>query len=158
MLSKALKSVQFGQAAQVIQFQDRRRHPVKYDKRASNALDCFLQRLSDDSHLHYMVVDKHGLPNVETPVLIRDFLPHDRQATQFERKLQIYGKMLGFLPGIAWEAHVGGLIVGAAIGYVLVSTREKSRAGFQVVGLATIVIILIAAWIFGNAGLVGLSA
>jgi membrane associated rhomboid family serine protease len=66
--------------------------------------------------------------------------------------------LLGFLPGIAWEAHIGGLIVGAAIGYVLVSTREKSRAGFQVVGLATIVIILIAAWIFGKAGLVGLSA
>jgi membrane associated rhomboid family serine protease len=65
--------------------------------------------------------------------------------------------VLGFLPGIAWEAHVGGLLVGAAVGYVLVSTREKSRASMQVLGLAAIVVILIGAWVFGNAGLVGIS-
>jgi membrane associated rhomboid family serine protease len=65
--------------------------------------------------------------------------------------------VLGFLPGIAWEAHVGGLLVGAAVGYVLVSTREKSSASMQVLGLAAIVVILIGAWVFGNAGLVGIS-
>jgi len=65
--------------------------------------------------------------------------------------------LLGFIPGIAWEAHVGGLIVGGAVGYVLVSTRDRSRKNLQILGLLAIGVILIAGWVIGNAGLVGLS-
>ena len=65
--------------------------------------------------------------------------------------------LLGFMPGIAWEAHVGGLLVGGAVGYVLVSTRDRSRKNLQTLGLLAIGVILIAGWVIGNAGLVGLS-
>ena len=64
---------------------------------------------------------------------------------------------LGFVPGIAWEAHVGGLVVGGVVGYILVSTRDKSRRNQQVIGLLAVGAILIAGWVFGNAGLVGIS-
>lgn len=65
--------------------------------------------------------------------------------------------VLGFMPGIAWEAHVGGLLVGGAVGYVLVSTKDRSRKNLQILGLLAIGAILIAGWVIGNAGLVGLS-
>ncbi len=61
--------------------------------------------------------------------------------------------ILGFLPGIAWEAHVGGLIVGAAVGYVLVSTRERSKQIVQTVALVAITVALVALWIIRNAPL-----
>ena len=61
--------------------------------------------------------------------------------------------VLGFLPGIAWEAHVGGLIVGAATGYVFVSTRNAERKNLQIIGLVAIAVLLAALWVIGNAGL-----
>jgi len=57
---------------------------------------------------------------------------------------------LGFLPGIAWEAHVGGLIVGAAVGYVLVSTRKNLKPTVQTMALVGIGIVLVAIWISAN--------
>jgi membrane associated rhomboid family serine protease len=57
---------------------------------------------------------------------------------------------LGFLPGIAWEAHVGGLIVGAAVGYVLVSTRKNLKPTVQTMALVGIGIVLVAIWIGAN--------
>jgi len=65
--------------------------------------------------------------------------------------------VLGFVPGIAWEAHFGGLVVGGVVGYILVSTRDKSKEKLQILALLAIGVILIAGWVFGNAGLVGLS-
>jgi membrane associated rhomboid family serine protease len=59
--------------------------------------------------------------------------------------------IVGFLPGIAWEAHVGGLIVGAAVGYLLISTRENAKKNLQLLGLVGIGIALVAIWIIGNA-------
>ena len=58
---------------------------------------------------------------------------------------------LGFLPGIAWEAHVGGLIVGAAVGYVLITTREKSKQSIQTLLLLGISAALVAILIIRNA-------
>ena len=58
---------------------------------------------------------------------------------------------LGFLPGIAWEAHVGGLAVGAAVGYVLVSTRNRVKPTAQTIGLIGIGIALLAIWLIANA-------
>jgi membrane associated rhomboid family serine protease len=63
---------------------------------------------------------------------------------------------LGFLPGIAWEAHVGGLVVGAAVGYLLVSTRDRARKNVQILGLVGIGVALVAVWIIGNASIVSL--
>jgi membrane associated rhomboid family serine protease len=59
--------------------------------------------------------------------------------------------IVGFFPGIAWEAHVGGLIVGAAVGYLLISTRDSAKKNLQLLGLVGIGIALVAIWIIGNA-------
>lgn len=58
---------------------------------------------------------------------------------------------LSFLPGIAWEAHVGGLVVGATVGYLLISTKDKSKKNIQLLGLVGIAIALVAIWVIGNA-------
>jgi membrane associated rhomboid family serine protease len=58
---------------------------------------------------------------------------------------------LGFLPGIAWEAHVGGLLVGAAVGYLLISTKDNSKKNLQLLGLFGIGIALVAIWVVANA-------
>ena len=61
--------------------------------------------------------------------------------------------VVGFLPGIAWEAHVGGLVVGAAVGYVLVSTRNQVKQTIQTISLVGIGIALMVIWTIANAPL-----
>ena len=61
--------------------------------------------------------------------------------------------VLGFLPGIAWESHVGGLVVGAAVGYVLVATRNRAKQTTQTVALVGIGIALFVVWFVANAPL-----
>lgn len=52
---------------------------------------------------------------------------------------------LGFIiPGVSWQAHVGGLVVGSAVAFVLLQTRQRSQFGWQVGGLIAIGIALIA--------------
>lgn len=53
--------------------------------------------------------------------------------------------IIGFLPGlaIAWEAHLGGLAVGAAIGWLFSVTRRTDQRPVQTVGLAGIAVALI---------------
>jgi membrane associated rhomboid family serine protease len=54
--------------------------------------------------------------------------------------------LLGFLlPGISWQAHLGGAIVGALVALVLISTRRRAQRPLQVLGLAAIAIVTIAA-------------
>jgi membrane associated rhomboid family serine protease len=52
--------------------------------------------------------------------------------------------VLGFVAsGIAWEAHLGGLLVGAAVGWVYLRTRRVEQRRVQMLGVAGIVVGLI---------------
>lgn len=49
------------------------------------------------------------------------------------------------VPGIAWQAHVGGLVGGALVGLILVETRQQSRRGLQIGLLCLLGAVLVAA-------------
>ena len=55
--------------------------------------------------------------------------------------------VLGFVPGfnVSWQAHVGGLVAGAAVALVFFATRHRRRRGLQWGLLALVVAILLAA-------------
>ena len=54
--------------------------------------------------------------------------------------------VIGFvLPGVAWQAHIGGFIVGAALTAVYVRTRSEKQRGLQVAATAGIALVLLAA-------------
>jgi membrane associated rhomboid family serine protease len=53
--------------------------------------------------------------------------------------------VIGFvLPGIAWQAHLGGLITGAACAGVIAATSARERRRYQWPGLAGVVVLLVA--------------
>lgn len=53
--------------------------------------------------------------------------------------------MIGFLvPNISWQAHVGGIIVGAGVAALYMATRRRDRAWLRRLGLAAIAIVLTA--------------
>jgi membrane associated rhomboid family serine protease len=43
-------------------------------------------------------------------------------------------------PGVSWEAHVGGLLVGAAVAFLYSKTRMSSQTQLQNLGLIAIVV------------------
>jgi membrane associated rhomboid family serine protease len=52
--------------------------------------------------------------------------------------------VLGFvLPGVAWEAHLGGLAVGLVTGWLMLANRGPRRARRQAVALASVAIVLV---------------
>ena len=57
--------------------------------------------------------------------------------------------VIGFvLPGVSWQAHVGGLIAGAAVAFVYVRTRRATQKNTQIlmvslVGVALIVLTIV---------------
>ncbi|RXZ48300.1 rhomboid family intramembrane serine protease [Agromyces binzhouensis] len=53
--------------------------------------------------------------------------------------------VIGFVPGfnIAWQAHLGGLVVGALVGLIYVETRKRDQRTLQVVLLAALVLVLL---------------
>ena len=52
--------------------------------------------------------------------------------------------VIGFLlPGISWQAHVGGLIVGAGVAALYMATRHRSKAWVRRIALAGIAVALI---------------
>ena len=58
--------------------------------------------------------------------------------------------VIGFIPGfgIAWQAHLGGLVVGALIGLIFVETRARSRQPLQIglLSALTVVLIVVGCW------------
>lgn len=48
-----------------------------------------------------------------------------------------------FVRGIAWQAHLGGLLVGAAIAAVYLATRRDGQKSSQVLGVAGVAIVLV---------------
>lgn len=66
------------------------------------------------------------------------------QATQLYVLLGI-NLVIGFVPGlnIAWQAHLGGLIGGAIIGWIYIETRKRSQQALQVWLLAALVAVLL---------------
>ena len=51
---------------------------------------------------------------------------------------------LGFLlPGISWQAHLGGAVAGALVALVFVSTRRREQRVVQVLGLVGIGVLLL---------------
>jgi len=54
--------------------------------------------------------------------------------------------VIGFIPGfgIAWQAHVGGLVGGALVGLIYVETRSPSRRRWQLPLLILLSVLLIA--------------
>jgi membrane associated rhomboid family serine protease len=58
--------------------------------------------------------------------------------------------VIGFVvPGIAWQAHIGGLIVGALVALVYIRTRRPAQKNLQLLLLAAIVAALIVLTIVG---------
>ena len=50
--------------------------------------------------------------------------------------------VLGFLPGVAWQAHLGGLATGLVSTAVLVYAPRTNRGLLQFAGLAAVVVLL----------------
>jgi membrane associated rhomboid family serine protease len=48
-----------------------------------------------------------------------------------------------FVPGISWQAHVGGLIAGGLVALVYVRTRNRRQRPLQIAGVAGVVVLLI---------------
>lgn len=60
--------------------------------------------------------------------------------------------VIGFVvPGIAWQAHIGGLIVGALVALVYLKTRRPAQANLQRLLLVAVVAALIVVAILGVA-------
>ncbi|WP_349899113.1 rhomboid family intramembrane serine protease [Parafrigoribacterium soli] len=59
--------------------------------------------------------------------------------------------VIGFIPGlhIAWQAHVGGLVVGALVALVFMRTRRIDRRGTQILLLVGLAVALVALTVVG---------
>lgn len=53
--------------------------------------------------------------------------------------------VIGFVPGfnIAWQAHLGGLAVGAVIGLIFIETRKRSQQNLQIWLLVAVALVLV---------------
>lgn len=47
-------------------------------------------------------------------------------------------------PGISWQAHIGGLVVGGIVAAIYAGTRKVEQKGMQIAGLVGLVAVLVA--------------
>jgi membrane associated rhomboid family serine protease len=52
---------------------------------------------------------------------------------------------LGFVPGVAWQAHVGGFLTGIAMAAVIIATTTQNRRRLQLPALAAVLVLLVVA-------------
>jgi membrane associated rhomboid family serine protease len=59
--------------------------------------------------------------------------------------------VIGFIPGlhIAWQAHVGGLVVGGVVALVLMRTRRRDQRTTQILLLVAVAAVLIGLTLVG---------
>jgi membrane associated rhomboid family serine protease len=67
--------------------------------------------------------------------------------------LIVINLVIGFIPGlgIAWQAHVGGLVVGAVVAWIFTRTRNRTQRVEQYLLLGGVVVALIALTVVGVA-------
>ncbi|MDQ1550088.1 MAG: hypothetical protein QOD27_1746 [Microbacteriaceae bacterium] len=67
--------------------------------------------------------------------------------------LIVINLVIGFIPGlgIAWQAHVGGLVVGAAVAWIFTRTRNRTQRVEQFLMLGGVAVALIALTVVGVA-------
>jgi membrane associated rhomboid family serine protease len=53
--------------------------------------------------------------------------------------------VIGFVPGIAWQAHVGGFLTGAAVAAVITATAAQNRRRLQLPALVVLLVLLVVA-------------
>ncbi|PPF79689.1 hypothetical protein C5B96_11685 [Subtercola sp. Z020] len=59
--------------------------------------------------------------------------------------LVVLNLAIGFLvPGISWQAHIGGLVAGALVGLIYIETRQRQRQPVQVLLTAAVFVVLVA--------------
>ncbi|WP_411701145.1 rhomboid family intramembrane serine protease [Conyzicola sp.] len=58
--------------------------------------------------------------------------------------------VIGFVvPGVAWQAHLGGLVVGAGVAAIYMATRHRSKKAVQIASVVGVAVALIAITIVG---------
>jgi len=62
--------------------------------------------------------------------------------------------VIGFIPGmsISWQAHIGGLIAGAAVAAIYTATRRPKQKAVQVAGLVGVAAALVAITVVAAGG------
>jgi membrane associated rhomboid family serine protease len=59
--------------------------------------------------------------------------------------LVVLNLAIGFLvPGISWQAHIGGLVAGALVGLIYIETRQRQRQPVQILLTAGVFVALVA--------------
>jgi len=72
---------------------------------------------------------------------------HQRLGANMTQLIVLVGinLVIGFIPGfgIAWQAHLGGLIGGALLGLIFVQTRKRSQQTLQIVLLVALAAVMV---------------